>query len=161
MIRVEIDEKTFAKADAILARLPKELHRKVLPRALQSAIRPAARAMRKQAPDSVKTGTREKWSEKMRRRRANTKQHKRTIGVSSVRRYQSVVAVYAGPLHPAGNLINVIGHDHKQMLWGRDGGNIVKANEYVLTAGKQAAGESAGAFIAAVKKGVEREAKKL
>lgn len=161
MIRVEINEQTFKEADRILARLPVELHRRVLPRALKSAVRPAVREMRKLAPDSKKSGTRDRWSRKLRERRASTKPHKRTIGVSSVRRYSQIVAVYAGPLHPAGNLINVIGHPHKQVLWGKPAGDVIAANDYVIRAGQQTASQQQSAFIAAVTKGVEREAKKL
>jgi hypothetical protein len=140
--------------------LPIELRGKIVTRALKSAVVPAIRKMRQLAPDSVKSGTRQKWSKKMRDRRASTKQHKRTIGASTVRKYGEVTAVYAGPLHPAGNLINVIGHSHKQVLWGRHTGTIIPPNEYVLTAGQQTAGQQQSAFVAAVAKGVEREAKK-
>lgn len=160
MISVKIDDNSFRQADRLLARLPVELRRKIVPRAFRSAVVPATKRMRQLAPDSRKSGSRSKWSQKLRASRASTKQHKRTIGTSSIRRYGEVVAIYAGPIHPAGNLINVIGHPHKQMLWGKDSGKTVAANQYVIDAGEQTKRQQQAVFEARVKAGVIRESLK-
>lgn len=160
-IRVVIDEKTFRQADRLLATLPREVQAKVLPGALRGAAKPAVRLMKQLAPDSRKSGSRRRWSAKLRNARVGVKQHKKTIGVSTVRKYGQLTAIYAGPIHPAGNLINVIGHPHLQVLWGNRMPNVLPANEYVIQAGKQTRGATQIAFVSAMKKGVHREAMKL
>lgn len=156
-IRVIIDEASFRQADEFLRRSPQALRRTIVPAALRSAARVAARRARALAPDSKKTGSRDRWSAKTRRMRATTKQHKKTIGISTVRKYGQIIAAYAGPIHPAGNLINAIGHDHKQMLWGRPSGKTIKANRYVIEAGEQTKRQQQAVFEARVKAGILRE----
>jgi hypothetical protein len=158
--RLVIDEQSFRQTERQLGRLPGQLRNKVLPPALRSAALPAAAKMRQLAPDSKKTGSRNRWSKKTRLARVTTKQHRKTIGVSTVRKYSRIVAIYAGPIHPAGNLINVIGHPHKQMLWGKYGGRTIPANDYVIRAGKLTERQQAAVFEARVKQGVIREALK-
>lgn len=159
-VKVVIDEESFRRTERQLGRLPGELRRKVVPPALRSAARISAAKMRQLAPDSKKTGSRARWSKSLRLRRAATKQHKKTIGISTVRKYGEVVAIYAGPIHPAGNLINVLGHPHKQMLWGKDSGKTVQANQYVIDAGEQTKRQQQAVFEARVKAGVIRESLK-
>ena len=159
-IKVVIDEQSFRTAERVLGRLEGEIRRKVVPPALRAAARVSAAAMRKLAPDSKKTGSRDRWSKKVRLARVATKQHKKTIGVSTVRKYGKVTAIYAGPIHPAGNLINAIGHPHKQMLWGKDSGKTVPANKYVIEAGEQTKRQQQAKFEEIVKRGVIREALK-
>lgn len=159
-VKVVIDENSFRQAERLLGRLPGELRKKIIPPAIRAATRPAVAKMKQLAPDSKKTGSRRGWSKKVRLARITTKQHRKTIGISTVRKYGEIVAIYAGPIHPAGNLINVIGHDHKQMLWGRDSGNVVKANQYVIEAGKQTTRQQQAVFEAKVKAGVIRESLK-
>ena len=159
-IKVVIDEQSFRQAERLLGRLEGDIRRKVVPPALRAAARVSVTKMKQLAPDSRVTGTRRKWSASLRDKRVGTKQHKRTIGVSTVRKYGHVTAIYAGPIHPAGNLINAIGHPHKQMLWGRDSGRTVPANLYVKDAGEQTKSQQQAAFEAHVKKGVIRESLK-
>lgn len=158
--KVVIDEQSFRQAERVLGRLEGELRRKVVPPALRAAARVSVAKMKQLAPDSKKTGSRNRWSKSVRISRVTTKQHRKTLGVSTVRKYGQVVAIYAGPIHPAGNLINVIGHPHKQMLWGRDSGKTVPANLYVIEAGEQTKRQQQAAFEYHVKKGVIKEALK-
>ena len=158
--KVLIDEHSFRQAERVLGRLDGQLRNKIIPPALRAAARPAVARMKQLAPDSKATGSRARWSRKVRILRATTKQHRKTIGVSTVRKYGKVTAIYAGPIHPAGNLINVIGHDHKQVLWGRETGNVIKANTYVIKAGEQTKRQQQAVFEAQVKRGVIRESLK-
>lgn len=160
MIRVQIDENSFRQAERLLGRLEGDIRRKVLPPALRSAARPAVNKMKQLAPDSKKSGSRDRWSKATRLKRVTTKQHRKTVGVSTVRKYGQVVAIYAGPIHPAGNLINVIGHPHKQMLWGRPSGATIAANDYVSRAGEQSKSQQQAVFEARVKSGVIKESLK-
>ena len=158
--KVLIDEHSFRQAERVLGRLDGRLRNKIIPPALRAAARPAVAKMKQLAPDSKVTGTRAKWSKKVRIERMATKQHRKTIGVSTVRKYGRIVAIYAGPIHPAGNLINAIGHDHKQMLWGRFSGNIIKPNIYVIKAGEQTKLQQQAVFESHVKLGIIRESLK-
>jgi hypothetical protein len=157
-IRVVIDEQSFRTAERVLGRLDGDLRRKVVPQGLRAAARVAAARMKTLAPDSKKTGSRDRWSKKTRMARVATKQHKTTIGVSTIRKYGKVTAIYAGPIHPAGNLINVIGHPHKQMLWGKASGKTIAANTYPIEAGEQTKRQQQAKFEEIVKRGVIREA---
>lgn len=148
---VVIDEQSFREADQLLARLPFELRTGVIPAALRAAAGPVERAARKLAPDSQESGTRERWSKKVQALRANTAPHHQTIGHSTVREYGEITAIYVGPIHPAGNLINVIGHPHKQVLWGRSTGQTIPPNYYLAAAAEQTKGEQQAAFVAKVR----------
>lgn len=148
---VKIDEQSFRQADALLTRIPFDLRTAVLPKALQAAAVPVVRAAEALAPDSVKTGSRQLWSAKLRNARASTKQHKDTIGRSTVRQYGSgTAAIYVGPVYPIGNLINVIGHPHQQVLWGRRTGKVIGPVDYLARAAQQTTGEQQAAFVAKV-----------
>lgn len=159
-VKVVIDENSFRQAERLLGRLDGEIRRKVLPPALRAAASRAVERMKTLAPDSKKTGSRDRWSKGTRLKRIATKQHRKTIGVSTVRKYGLVVAVYAGPIHPAGNLINAIGHPHKQMLWGKPSGRTIAANEYVLRAGEQTRSQQQAVFEARIKSGIIKESLK-
>jgi hypothetical protein len=161
--KVEVLQESFRQAEAHLTAIPFELRTAVLPKALLAAAAPVVQAARKLAPDSVKSGSRKKWSKKVRDARSGTKQHKETIGTSSVRQYGgrgaaagSVLAIYAGPLYPQGNLINAIGHPHAQVLWGRKTGTTLPATDYLLRASEQTKSEQQSAFVSKVKSESER-----
>lgn len=150
--QVKIDEQSFRQAEEDLVRLPLELRNKVLTPALSSAAMPVVETAKQLAPDSKKTGSRDKWSKKVRDARSGTKSHKATIGKSSVRKYgDTLQAIYVGPLHPAGNLINVIGHPHRQVLWGRVTGKTLPPTQYLHTAAASTTAAQQAAFVAKVK----------
>lgn len=145
--KVEINDQAFQQADAELARLPFELRTGVIPKALRAAAAPVEKKARQLAPDSEKSGSRKKWSRKVRQKRAGTKPHKQTIGHSTVRRYRDSDAIFVGPLHPQGNLINVIGHDHNQVLWGNRTGWVIHPTRYLQDAAQQTQGQQQTAFV--------------
>lgn len=149
--KVEINEQSFREADAQLARLPLELRTGVLPKALRAAAAPVEKKARQLAPDSQKSGSRRKWSKKLRMLRSSTAPHKQTIGHSTVRQYGDTTAIYVGPIHPAGNLINVIGHQHNQVLWGNRTGVTLPGTKYLQDAARQTAGQQQAAFVDKVK----------
>lgn len=155
--QVQIDQASFTKAEQFLTRVDFELRTKVLDTALKAAAAPVIKRAEKLAPDSVKSGSRGAWSNKTRARRAGTAQHKNTIGRSAVRNYGAIAAIYVGPLHPAGNLINVIGFQHEQVLWGRHTGATLPPTEYLQQASEQTKDAQQAAFVAAV----ERETDKI
>ena len=145
---VEISNESFQSADAQLSRLAFEVRTSVLEKGVRAAAAPVVNRARQLAPDSVKGGSRSRWSKKLKAARQNTKQHKDTIGVSSIRHYRgSTVAIYAGPIHPAGNLINVIGHPHNQVLWGRHTGVTLPPTDYLQRAAQETKAEQQAAFV--------------
>jgi len=149
--RVDISEQSFREADQILVKLEFETRTIALEKAMRKAAAPFVRIARQLAPDSIKTGSRDLWSPKLKAARAHTPQHKKTIGVSSIRNYSGgLIAIYAGPLYPAGNLINAIGHPHKQVLWGRPTGKTLPPNDYLKDAAKQVGSEAQSAFISSL-----------
>ena len=155
--KVAISEESFRAADVILSRLELETRIVVLEKAVRAAASPVVRAARQNAPDSRRTGSRDLWSKKLKQARANTKQHKDTIGMSSVRNYRGgLIAVYVGPLYPAGNLINAIGHPHEQVLWGRRTGKTLPPTDYLERAGKSTTSEVQAAFIGSVQTQTEK-----
>jgi hypothetical protein len=155
--RVEISEESFREADALLATIPFEVRTKVVQAGLRAAAAPVAAKARRLAPDSVKSGTRDKWSKKLRDQRSNTPQHRKTIGASSVRTYRdSLMAIYVGPIHPAGNLINVIGHSHKEVLWGRSTGRVLPPTKYLSDAAEQTKAQQQAAFVNKVRSETEK-----
>lgn len=145
--QVKINEQSFREADQLLTRIPFELRTKIIPQAIRAAARPVVSSARQLAPDSVKTGSRKHWSRKVRDQRAATKQHKDTIGVSSVRQYGSVVAIYVGALWPAGVLVNVIGHEHAEMWWGKATGRTLPGHGYLEQAGTSTAAAQQSEFV--------------
>ena len=148
---VKIDEQSFRQAEAFLTRVPFEMRTGIIPKALGAAANPVVTYARELAPDSVRSGSRQLWSKKMQAARSATKQHKDTIGKSTVRQYgQGKAAIYIGPLYPAGNLINVIGHPHKQMLWGRATGSVLPPTDYLNKAAQLTAAAQQSAFVAKV-----------
>lgn len=155
--RVHIDQAAFAAAEAFLTRIDFLVRGMVVEKALRKAAAPAEQRARQLAPDSKKSGSRDKWSRKTAAKRAHTKQHRLTIGHSSVRNYErGLLAIYVGPIHPAGNLINVIGHQHRQMLWGRASGQIIPGTKYLKDAGEQTIAQQNSAFVSTVKSEVEK-----
>lgn len=155
-IAVEIDQQAFAAAEAFLTRVEFELRTKVIEKALKAATKPVIAVARRLAPDSVKSGSRGAWSNRVRNKRSNTAQHKDTIGYSTVRNYGSVAAIYVGPIHPAGNLINVIGHPHEQVLWGKHTGVTLPPTEYLERAAEQTKDDQQAAFVAEVQRETDR-----
>lgn len=155
--RVDFDQQAFRDAESLLTRLPFELRTGVLPKALGAAANPVVTMARELAPDSVRSGSRRGWSKSMRQKRSATKQHKDTIGKSTVRQYGSgTLAIYVGPLYPQGNLINVIGHPHNQVLWGRHTGTVLPPTDYLEKAGKQTEAAQQAAFVNKIKTETER-----
>ena len=154
---VSIDQDSFQQAEKLLTTLPLEMRTGVIPKALSAAANPVVTNAREFAPDSIRSGSRLLWSETVKRKRSNTKQHKETIGKSTVRQYGSgKAAIYIGPLYPQGNLINVIGHPHAQVLWGRKTGTTIPATDYLFRAGESTQLAQQHAFIAKVKAETDR-----
>ena len=148
---VNINAQSFQKAEAFLSQLPLEMRTGVIPKALGAAANPVVTLAREYAPDSVKSGSRKRWSKALQRKRAGTKQHKETIGKSTARQYGSgKAAIYVGPLYPQGNLINAIGHPHKQVLWGRDTGAVLPPTTYLDLAGQNSLSAQQSEFVAKV-----------
>lgn len=154
---VAISEESFRAADQFLAKLPLEVRIHVLEKAMRAATAPVVQRAKQLAPDSEKSGSRKKWSKKTRAKRVGTKPHKQTIGASSVRTYRGgLLAIYVGPIHPAGNLINVIGHQHKQVLWGKHTGKVLPGTEYLKQAAEQTLAQQQSAFVDKVKSETEK-----
>lgn len=149
---VQINQQSFQQAENLLTRVPLEMRTAVIPKALGAAANPVVTLARQYAPDSVRSGSRAHWSAKVRSARSATKQHKDTIGKSTVRQYgNGKAAIYVGPLFPAGNLINVIGHPHQQVLWGRPTGRVIAPVTYLNTAASNSTAAQQAAFVEKVK----------
>lgn len=159
--RVVIGEPAFRAAENLLTQIPLELRTAIVPKAIRAAARPVVNAAQSLAPDSVVSGSRKKWSKKVRDARVGVKQHKETIGISSVRQYGETIAIYVGALWPAGVLVNVIGHDHKMIQWGKNSGWIRHGHRYLKDAGEQTAPQQQSEFVAAVRTNVEQVLRKL
>ena len=154
---VQINQDSFRQAESLLSALPLEMRTGVIPKAIGAAANPVVTYARELAPDSVRTQSRALWSKSMQQKRANTKQHKDTIGKSTVRQYgNGNAAIYVGPLYPQGNLINAIGHPHRQVLWGRDTGKTLPPTDYLENAGRLTLAAQQAYFIAKVKSESER-----
>lgn len=147
---VRINQESFRQANEIMAKFGQALNSYIIYKGLNAAGNVVSQQARTLAPDSRQTGTRNLWSKKVRGKRANTRSHKDTIGVSSPRNYGERKAIYVGPLYPGGNLINVIGHPHAQVLWGRRTGVTLPATDYLERAGKQTESAQQAAFVGAV-----------
>lgn len=149
---VQIDKQSFQAAEAFLERIEFEMRTGVLPKALGAAANPVVTLAREYAPDSVRSGSRQLWSQKVRSARSATKQHKDTIGKSTVRQYgKGKASIYVGPLYPQGNLINAIGHPRAQMAWGRSTGRVIPATDYLDRAAQASAPAQQQAFVDKVK----------
>lgn len=159
---VQIDEQSFKEAESFLARVPLEMRTGIIPKALGAAAMPVVQEARAMAPDSVRSGSRKFWSKKLRQARAATAQHKDTIGKSTVRQYSGghSLAIYVGPLYPAGNLINAIGHPHNQVLWGHKTGNVIPPTDYLARAAQTTEGAQQNAFVSKVKTETDKLLKK-
>ena len=154
---VSINQELYRAAEEHITQLPFELRTGVITKAISAAAEPVVKAARVLAPDSVKSGSRQHWSKSLRQKRVSTKQHKDTIGKSTVRQYGSgTSAIYIGPLYPTGNLINVIGHPHAQVLWGRSTGTTLPPTDYLLRAAEQTKSQQQSAFVGKVKSESER-----
>lgn len=154
--KVVIDEESFRSAERLLTRIPLELRTAILPKAIRAAARPVDIMATSLAPSSVRTGSRKKWSKKVRDKRAGTPQHKQTIGISSVRHYGETIAIYVGALWPAGVLINVIGHPHAEVWWGRRTGRTLPGTAYLEQAGVSTAAQQQAEFVGTVTREVEQ-----
>lgn len=156
--KVEIDAASFRKAEGFLEKLPLEVRIVVVEKSVRAAAAPVVKRAQQLAPDSHKTGTWDKWSQRTLAKRGGARQHKDTIGTSSVRNYSGgLTAIYVGPLHPAGNLINIIGHPHAQVLWGRRTSNIIPPVKYLHEAAEQTKGQQQAAFVSSA----ERQSKRI
>lgn len=144
--KVDVSPQRFVEAEKLLTALPFELRTGVVEKALRAAAAPVVKWAISLAPDSIKTGTRELWSKSVKLKRAATKQLAETIGTSSIRAYGEKMAIYAGPIHPSGNLINAVGHSHAQVLWGRRSGSTIKPVTFMQQAGEITKSEQGAAF---------------
>lgn len=159
--KVEVGEIRFKEAEKLLVGLPFELRTGVVEKALRAAVAPVVKWAKSLAPDSIKTGSRQLWSKKIQQQRSATKQLLETIGTSSIRAYGETMAVYAGPLHPAGNLINAIGTTHAQVLWGRATGVMLKPVTFLQQAADITKPEQGAAFTRKFETEFKRILKKL
>jgi hypothetical protein len=158
---VDVGEPRFRKAESLLTQLPFEMRTDVVHKAIRAAAAPVEKMAKALAPDSIKTGTRLLWSPKLRTKRANTKQLLESIGHSTVREYGQRIAIFVGPLHPAGNLINAIGHPHKQILWGRPTGAVIPPVKFLQQAAQITASDQGAAFTRKFETEAKRILKKL
>lgn len=142
---VSINPERYREAENLLTRMPFEMRTKTIGRALRAASKPVVEFAKQTAPDSIKTGSRLLWSKKVAQQRAGKPQLSETIIVKSVS-YRTIDAVIIGPSWPSGNIINVIGHPHSQVLWGRSAGRSVPANKFFQHAAQLTAGEQGAAF---------------
>jgi hypothetical protein len=88
---VQINEQSFQQAEAFLTRVPLEMRTAVIPKALKAAALPVVKMAKQLAPDSVKSGSRQRWSKKLQAERAGKPQHKDTIVSSTVRTKGDIV----------------------------------------------------------------------
>jgi len=142
---VTIDLQRYKDAEVFLTRIPFEMRTKVIGKALKAAAAPVVSMAKSLAPDSVKTGSRLLWSKKVAQQRSSKPQLSETIIVKSVS-YSAVDAVIIGPSWPAGNIINVVGHPHKQVLWGRSAGRTVPPNRFLQNSADLTRSEQGDAF---------------
>jgi hypothetical protein len=142
---VTINLDRYKEAENFLTRMPFEMRSNIIGKALKAAAAPVVRYAKALAPDSVKTGSRLLWSRKTAAQRSGKPQLSETVIVKSVS-YRTVDAVVIGPSWPAGNIINVIGHPHNQVLWGRPTGRNVRANQFLQNAAQLTASEQGTAF---------------
>lgn len=149
--KVQISEESFREADAMLARLPLEIRGKVLARGLRAAAAPVEKRARQLVPRSSQTGSRRRMAKAQAARRVGEAEHRESIGHSTIREYGSITAIYVGPVHPAGNLINIIGHPHQQVLWGNRTGRVVPPTTYLQQAAAETTGQQQSAFVGKVR----------
>ena len=153
--KVVISQDRINAAEAFLTRLPFEMRTQVVDKALRAAAAPVVKWAKELAPDSVKTGSRTLWSAKTAAARAGNKQLGETI-TAARRSYGAIDAIYIGPSWPAGNIINVIGHPHKQMRWGRATGRQIAANKFLQNAAEITRSDQGAAFTNKVQSETER-----
>ncbi len=153
---VKIDEQSFRQAEAFLTQIPLEMRTNVIPKALKAAAKPVVKRAEQLAPDSVRSGSRLKWSAKIRSKRASAAQLKDTIISSRVKVNGSTLRIFVWPMRGPGNLINVLGHPHKQMAWGRQTGIILPPVQFLVQASEQTYSEQQSEFVSKVKSETEK-----
>jgi hypothetical protein len=111
-----------------------------------------ASRMRQLAPSSAKTGTRERWSRKVREQREGEKPIAETIDIV-VRGYGPRTLCLVGPGIPAGVLINVLyGEEHGKIAWGEPTGRTEPGNRFVQQAFDETEAQQQAAMQAVVQR---------
>ena len=152
---VHISQERYREAENFLTRVPFEMRTNIIGKALRAAAAPVVKMAKSLAPDSVKTGSRLLWSRKVAAQRSGKPGLSETIIVKSVS-YRTIDAVVIGPSWPAGNIINVVGHPHKQVLWGRPTGRTVSANQFMQHAAELTKSDQGAAFSSTFRSAFDR-----
>lgn len=138
-INTSIDAASWARAEALMARLPVILHSQIMPRVLRLTARPVVEMGRRlgREHDSTVTGTRFKQSRALQAQRAGLMHLWETVA-SRIRTYDNWTTVaLVGPSWPAGNLMNFWSHEKRHILWGQADGGILPMLDFMIRAADQ------------------------
>jgi hypothetical protein len=123
-VSIDIPKEVFQ----MLENLEHKTQKKVTKKAVREGAKIIAKAMRKEVPDSVKTGTRKGWSETTEKARARTPQLKKAIIFVTRNKRKSALGII-GPKWPAGQHAYPMTKGHRKVLWGRQAGGTVRGND--------------------------------
>jgi hypothetical protein len=133
---------------------------KVIDKALKAGSKPVETTMRAIAPDSRKTGSRAKQSRAVKTKFANSKPLKTTIRTVIRKSDKGGIAITGPSYTHGGGHGNFFASDHKRkVLWGRDGGETRKMNQFVKATADQTKAAASAAMTAVVKSEVAAAAK--
>lgn len=146
-----------------LEQLAFEVRENVAADAVESAMKPVHAAVLSNTPES--RGSRDKQSEKTKRRWAGSKKLKTTIrSVVRRRKRAGISAGVIGLVGPSysdgGGHGNLFSKDHKQAVyWGAEQGVPREVNQFVKRAADQSRNQASAALTEALKKGIEAAAR--
>jgi hypothetical protein len=160
-MRVEIVDSV--NIDAKLARIDAFVRGRVLDDAVKAAAQVVVDAAERRVPDSKKTGTRDKWSQKTKSERKGAKQLKNTIAYV-IRKYDNGMKRLAviGPRYPAGALGHLIEFGHSAVLWGRTSSKVTRVppKPFLRPAADSTKATQSAAIDTVLRQAIESEAKK-
>jgi hypothetical protein len=147
---------------AAIKELDKLVQFKVVDNALKAGAKPVNAAMKVNAPDSRKTGSRKKQSRASKTKWSGSRPLRSTIR-TVVRKQETGAIALVGPSYSeGGGHGNLFSKDHKRkVLWGRGTKAIRQVNRFVKHTADQTAGAAKAAIIAEVRKEIDVAAREV
>lgn len=162
---VSFDMQGVAKLLKQLETLDIQVRQTIGQNALKAGMQPVEAAVRANAPESSKTGSRKKQSTQSRGKWSGSKKLKNTIrSVVRVQRKAGITSGILGLVGPSysegGGHGNLFSRDHKRkVLWGRGTVGIRTVNQFVKRAADESQTAAKAAVISSLKGGLQSTAK--
>ncbi len=142
--------------EALMVQLDVAVRSKYAKAAVRKAGTVVARDVRKRVPQSRKTGTASKQSNKTKRKRAGGTELKKTIKVV-VREYEGATLAVVGSTWPEGAHMHLIDQGHKLVAWGRETGARIPGKKIFAAAVDTTIHEQQRVAIQTLKDGIAAE----